>query len=214
MLHNHLRNLNNLSRIERCPGMFAYERQSVAEHSFKVMQYAQFFGNLESSKGNEVDFKLLYEKVLNHDVSEILIGDIPTPVKYKTPEMREMVGEVEELLVGEYIVDVIPADFKALMTQWLAEGKDDTIEGNILKFTDKLDQLYEAFEELQKGNTNYLYIKMYKNALVYLCSLNDVLPNTFEYFKKEILEGIIKEHVSICNLREITEEVLEACFVQ
>ena len=209
MLHNHLRNLNNLSRIERCPGMFAYERQTVAEHSFKVLQYAQFFGNLEAMKGINVDFKVLYEKVLNHDVSEILIGDIPTPVKYKTPEMRQMVGEVEEMLVDEYIAEVVPEEFKELMGQWLAEGKDDTVEGNILKFADKLDQLYEAFEELQKGNTNYRYIRMYKNALAYLCSLKDVLPNTFEYFHKEILGGIIKEHVFVCNLREITEEVLE-----
>ena len=208
MLHKHLRNLNNLSRIERCPGMFAFERQSVSEHSFKVMQYAQFFGNLEAMNGATIDFKLLYEKVLNHDVPEILIGDIPTPVKYKTPEMRQMVAEIEEMMVAEYVEDIIPTEFKELSLQWLGEGKDDSIEGNILKFADKLDQVYEAFEELQKGNTNYLYVKMYKNAVIYLLTLEDILPNTVRYFKEDILEGIKKEQVTVCNLREITDEIL------
>lgn len=209
MLHNHLRNLNNLSRTERCPGMFAYERQTVSEHSFKVMQYAQFFANIEQMNGAEIDFKVLYEKVLNHDVPEILTGDIPTPVKYKTDKMREVVAEVEELLVEEYIHEVIPSEFKDLTTTWFGEGKDNSVEGNILKLADKLDQLYEAFEELQKGNTNYAYIRMYKNALVYVISLRSVLPVSFKYFMNQILAGIVKEHVYICNLREITEEILD-----
>lgn len=74
--------------INRAPGYFKFEEHNVAAHSFKVTQAAQMLGDIEEQAGNEIDWRSLYEKALNHDYTERFIGDIKTPVKYATPELR------------------------------------------------------------------------------------------------------------------------------
>lgn len=49
---------------------------------------------------------------MNHDYTERFIGDIKTPVKYATPELRKMIGEVEETMTAKFIKDEIPAEFQ------------------------------------------------------------------------------------------------------
>lgn len=66
-MHEYFKSLNDLEKIYRCPGKFKFEEHSVAAHSFKVTKIAQFLGTVEEYNGQEVDWKALYEKALNHD---------------------------------------------------------------------------------------------------------------------------------------------------
>ena len=56
-------------------------------------------------------------------------------------------------------------NFNPVFFDRMKEGKDETIEGRLLEFADKLDQVYEAFAELQRGNTDTEFINMYETAL-------------------------------------------------
>lgn len=69
-MHQYLKSLSNLETIYRAPGFFKYQKHSVAEHSFKVAEIAQFLGDIEENAGNEVNWRSLYEKSLNHDYNE------------------------------------------------------------------------------------------------------------------------------------------------
>ena len=206
-IHTYFKSLTKLERIERCPGEFMFERHTVASHSFKVAQYAQFLGTVEESKGTTINWKLLYEKALNHDYPEIFIGDIKTPVKYWTPETRMMLHKVEEGMIEKFIETEFPDEFKTIYREKLKEGKDDTVEGMILAVADKVDQIYEAFAEIQKGNTEPAFIEMYHDALIIIKNIN---LHCVDYFLKHVLTEMVDEDmITTIDIQKITEEALK-----
>ncbi|GJM68915.1 hypothetical protein HMSSN036_11310 [Paenibacillus macerans] len=143
-IHTYFRSLNELERIYRCPGKFKFEEHSVAEHSWKVVQYAKTLADIEERHGAQIDWKKLYEITSSHDYGEIFIGDIKTPVKHSSEELRNLILQVEEGMVHHFIEEHIPEEFKDIFRNQLREGKDDSVEGLILEVADKLDQVYEA----------------------------------------------------------------------
>ncbi len=101
----------------------------MAAHSWKVSQYAMFFATLEEMHGATVDWKSLYEKTINHDFAEVFIGDIKTPVKHASPELKQMLAHVEEKMMEKFIINEIPQEFQAIFFERMKEGKDQTLEG-------------------------------------------------------------------------------------
>ena len=204
-IHQFFTSLNDLERIISCPGRFKFEEHNVAAHSWKVSQYAMFFATLEEMHGATVDWKSLYEKTINHDFAEVFIGDIKTPVKHASPELKQMLAHVEEKMMEKFIINEIPQEFQAIFFERMKEGKDQTLEGRLLEFADKLDQFYEAFAELKRGNTDKEFVYMYQSALSKLLAIP--LEATVHYFRTEILKDAVKEKTHI-DIQALTNEVL------
>lgn len=204
-IHTFFTSLNDLERIIRCPGRFKFEEHNVAAHSWKVSQYAMFFGTLEEMNGQKVDWKSLYEKTINHDFAEVFIGDIKTPVKHASTELNQMLDHVEEKMMEKFIREEIPPDFQKIFFERMREGKDGSLEGLLLEFADKLDQFYEAFAELKRGNTDKEFIYMYQHALEMILALP--LPNSVNYFAKHILHDAMNEKTQI-DITTLTNEIL------
>ncbi|MDY8092700.1 YfbR-like 5'-deoxynucleotidase [Paenibacillus polymyxa] len=205
-IHTYFRSLNELERIIRCPGKFKFEEHSVSAHSWKVVQYAKTLADIEERNGVRIDWKKLYEITSSHDYGEIFIGDIKTPVKHSSKELRLLIQQVEEGMIEYFIEENIPEDFKAIFRKQLREGKDDSVEGLILEVADKMDQVYEAFAELQRGNTEKEFIVMYRNALV---KIKNIQLHCVEYFLGNILPDMVKEETPLSiDIKKITEEAL------
>lgn len=204
-IHKFFMSMNDLERIIRCPGRFKYEEHNVAAHSWKVSQYAMFFATIEENNGAIINWKSLYEKTINHDFAEIFIGDIKTPVKHASPELKQMLTHVEEKMMEKFIIDEIPEEFQPTFFDRMKEGKDHTIEGRLLELADKLDQVYEAFAELQRGNTDYEFVKMYEIALRKI--LHIPLEKSIAYFKDVMLQDIMAEQ-SVIDVKTITLNIL------
>ncbi|MCT7716787.1 MAG: HD domain-containing protein, partial [Lactobacillus iners] len=118
------------------------------------------------------------------------IGDIKTPVKYATPELRKMIGEVEETMTAKFIKDEIPAEFQDIYKKRLSEAKDDTLEGQILSICDKLDLLYEAYGEIELGNPSLVYMQMFKESLATIKTYDNLA--CVKYFIQKILPDLFK----------------------
>ncbi|KYG59715.1 HD domain-containing protein [Planococcus maritimus] len=206
-IHRFFTSLNDLERINRAPGRFKFEEHNVAAHSWKVSQYAMFFATIEEREGRPVDWKSLYERTINHDFAEVFIGDIKTPVKYASPELKEILAKVEEGMMEKFILKEIPEEFQEVFFDRMKEGKDESLEGRLLEFADKLDQFYEAFAELKRGNTDKEFLKMYRIALSKILDLP--LTASVDYFRNVILDDIMTEDTAI-DIRKITKRVLEA----
>ncbi|GGO09519.1 YfbR-like 5'-deoxynucleotidase [Saccharibacillus kuerlensis] len=205
-IHRYFRSLDGLERIIRCPGKFKFEQHSVAAHSWKVVQYAKTLADIEEQNGAVIDWKKLYEITSSHDYGEIFIGDIKTPVKHSSPELRQLIQQVEEGMIAHFIEENIPEEFKPTFRRQLREGKDDSLEGLILEVADKMDQVYEAFAELQKGNTEKEFVVMYRNALV---KIKRIKLTCVDYFLDHILPEMVNEEtLSPVDIKRITEEAL------
>ena len=193
-MHEYLKSLSDLEMINRAPGYFKFEEHNVAAHSFKVTQAAQMLGDIEEQAGHAVDWRSLYEKALNHDYTERFIGDIKTPVKYATNELRTMLAKVDESLTENFIQTEIPVEFRAAYERRFAEGNDATLEGKILSVADKIDLMYESFGEIQKGNPEPVYMDIYRSSLKAIMKFNDMA--SVQYFLKMILPELLKDNAN------------------
>lgn len=207
-MHQYLNSLSDLEMISRAPGYFKFEKHTVAAHSFKVAQAAQMLGDIEEQAGNQVDWRRLYEKALNHDYTERFIGDIKTPVKYATSELRQMLADVEDSLTENFINNEIPTEFQDAYRCRLSEGKDDTLEGRILSLADKIDLMYESYGEIQKGNPEPVYLEIYRESLSTMLEFKQMA--SVQYFVHEILPELIADNVNKNNqLDAITNQILK-----
>lgn len=193
-MNQFLQSLSDLETINRAPGYFKFEQHSVAAHSFKVAEVAQFLGDVEEQAGHTVNWQRLYEKSLNHDYTERFIGDIKTPVKYATPELRHMLADVEDSLTANFIQNEIPEEFQEAYTRRLGEGKDDTLEGQILSVSDKVDLLYESFGEIQKGNPESVYTEIYRESLSTILQFKQMA--CVQYFLDKVLPELLSADFS------------------
>lgn len=188
-LNDYIAGLNNLEKITRAPGFFKFTEHTVAAHSYRVASIAQVLGDIEEYNDIEIDWKSLYEKALNHDYTERFIGDIKTPVKYANKELRGMLQTVEEKMTDEFISQEIPEEFQAIYRRRLFEGKDDTVEGEILSIADKVDLLYESFEEIVKNNPESVYKEMFLEAVQTIQGYNH--RPSVQYFFEEIFPELL-----------------------
>lgn len=87
-VHQYFKRLSDMERLIRLPEKFKYFEHNVAAHSFKVTKIAQYLATVEEYHGRKINWKSLYEKALNHDFAEVFTGDIKTPVKYASSELK------------------------------------------------------------------------------------------------------------------------------
>lgn len=207
-IHHYFKSLSDLEKINRCPGKFKFQEHSVASHSFKVTKIAQFLGTVEEMDGQEVNWRLLYEKALNHDYAELFTGDIKTPVKYASKELKRLFNEVEEEMTRKFVEKEFPPKFQKIYLGRFKEGKDDTLEGRILAVADKIDLLYESFGEIQKENPEPLFMEIYEEALSTILLFKDM--TCVQYFLDDILPEMLRERfIEQSELTVITEKMIE-----
>lgn len=89
---------------------------------------------------------------LYHDCSEILTGDLPTPIKYDNPDIQAAYKHVEHL-AGERLLGMIPAPLRESYARFLLE--DDESVYPIVKAADKLSAHIKCIEEQKAGNSEF-----------------------------------------------------------
>ena len=89
---------------------------------------------------------------LYHDASEILTGDLPTPIKYYNPDIKVAYKQVERI-AGERLLDMLPPQLRASYAPLVLE--DDPDVEPIVKAADKLSAYIKCVEEQKAGNTEF-----------------------------------------------------------
>lgn len=89
---------------------------------------------------------------LYHDASEILTGDLPTPIKYYNPEIRDAYKQVERVS-GEKLLTLIPEQLRDSYEHLILE--DDAAVNPIVKAADKLSAYIKCVEEQKAGNSEF-----------------------------------------------------------
>lgn len=89
---------------------------------------------------------------LYHDASEILTGDMPTPIKYYNPEIRNAYKAVEQV-AGQRLLDMLPPELRGCYESYVLENDEDL--NPIVKAADKLSAHIKCLEELKAGNLEF-----------------------------------------------------------
>lgn len=89
---------------------------------------------------------------LFHDASEILTGDLPTPVKYYNPDIKQAYKQVEHVS-GTRLLEMLPPELRESYAPLVYES--DASVHDIVKAADKLSAHIKCIEELKAGNQEF-----------------------------------------------------------
>ena len=89
---------------------------------------------------------------LYHDASEILTGDLPTPIKYYNPDIKEAYKQVERI-AGNRLLDMLPPQLRASYEHLVLEDEEELLP--FVKAADKLCAHIKCLEEQKAGNTEF-----------------------------------------------------------
>lgn len=127
--------------------------ENIQEHSHQVAVLAHSLALIRRDiLGREADPERCATAALYHDASEILTGDLPTPIKYYNPEIRSAYKQVERVS-GEKLLAMLPEKLRASMAPLILES--DPVSRDIVKAADKLSAHIKCMEELKAGNHEF-----------------------------------------------------------
>ena len=89
---------------------------------------------------------------LYHDASEILTGDLPTPIKYYNPDIKEAYKQVEHI-AGNRLLQMLPPQLRECYAPLVLESDEEVLP--IVKAADKLSAHIKCLEEQKAGNTEF-----------------------------------------------------------
>lgn len=129
-------------------------QESLSEHSLDVAIISHALATIRNRRFHgTVDPEHITLLALFHDVSEIITGDLPTPVKYKNPKIKNAYKELEEMAKQD-LIHLLPEDLQADYCPILEEDPT-SIEWKIIKAADKLSALIKCIEEEKAGNSEF-----------------------------------------------------------
>ena len=127
--------------------------ENVQEHSHQVAVLAHALAVIRKEKfGGTVDPGAVAVAALYHDASEILTGDMPTPIKYDNPAIRKAYKDVETV-AEQKLVDFLPEELRPIYRPILT-AEDKEVE-ELVKAADKLSAHIKCMEELKAGNNEF-----------------------------------------------------------
>jgi 5'-deoxynucleotidase len=146
--------LSRLKYIERWALMRSASPENLADHSLEVAMIAHalcVIGNVRYNKSLNAERAALIG--MYHDASEIITGDMPTPVKYFNSEIRSAYAKVEEA-AAERLISALPDDLRPVYEDIL-HGNDDEYLMRLVKAADKISALIKCVDEEHAGNEEF-----------------------------------------------------------
>ena len=153
--------ISRMRYIERWSLMRNSRPENLSEHALDVALIAHCLatlGNVRYGKHLNADRVALIG--LYHDASEIITGDMPTPVKYANPEIRDAYHQVEDT-AQETLLDTLPDDLRPVYQDILNPHKaskdaDEAYTLKLVKAADKLSALIKCIDEAQAVNSEFV----------------------------------------------------------
>ncbi|WP_312938700.1 5'-deoxynucleotidase [Oscillibacter sp.] len=145
--------ISRLRFISRWALMRNTAPENVQEHSHQTAVLAHALALIRNKRfGGHVDPGAAAAAALYHDASEILTGDMPTPIKYYSPSIRSAYHEVEEEATRK-LLEMLPPELRECYAPVL-EIPDPELR-SLVKAADKLSAYIKCAEEVKAGNGEF-----------------------------------------------------------
>lgn len=127
--------------------------ENIAEHSLEVAIIAHALAVIGNTYcGKKLDAEHIAMLGIMHDTTEIITGDLPTPIKYYAPEIRDAYKKVENIAANQLLSE-IPEEMRWAYQDILIET--DSVEWKFVKAADKLSAYIKCIEEKSMGNNDF-----------------------------------------------------------
>ena len=147
--------LDRMKFIRRWQLMRSTRDENIMEHSHQVAVLTHALVSIENDVyGGHVDAGKAVLYALYHEVSEVMTGDMPTPVKYFNGQLHGEYAKVEQLAVDK-IAATLPDVLKGSVYPYLQADKASE-EYAFVKAADKLSAYLKCLEELRSGNSEFV----------------------------------------------------------
>lgn len=148
--------LFRMKLIQRWPLMRNISKENVAEHSHQVALVAHMLATIG---------RLLYQSelapervatlALFHDASEVLTGDLPTPVKYFNPQIALEYKKIEAI-AEQRLLALLPRELQQAYQPLLLSEQYSSAEKQLVKAADHLCAYVKTIEEISAGNHEFV----------------------------------------------------------
>jgi len=148
--------LFRLKFINRWSRMYVTQAENLSIHTVECAFLVHFLahaGNAYFGKGHDPD--RLAVAALYHDASEILTGDMPTPIKYFNPEIQNAYKDIEHA-ASETLLERLPEKLRAAYRRYFTRETLNDSEKALLKAADRLCAYLKCVTEIHAGNHEFL----------------------------------------------------------
>ena len=181
MSYNFFAYLSRMRYIGRWSLMRNAMPENIQEHSHMVAVIAHALAIIRRDvMGVPCDPEEYAAVALYHDCSEILTGDLPTPIKYHSPEIMGAYRQVEGLACRK-LLDTLPGELRGAFEPMLS-GETQARCHDLVKAADKLSAYIKCIEERRAGNDEFLSAGRQTRKILEDCGLPEV-----DYFLKHFI---------------------------
>lgn len=148
--------LSRMKYINRWGLMRNTTHENICEHSLETAVIAHALAVLRNTRfGGNVNPERAAALAMFHDTTEIITGDLPTPVKYYNPQIRGAYREVEKV-AQKKLLSLLPQDLQPSYEPLICmnDPKDAELLP-LVKAADKLSAVIKCVEEKRMGNTEF-----------------------------------------------------------
>ena len=150
--------LDRLKLIRRWGLMRNIEQENDMEHSMQTAMIAHGLTVLGNRRyGRSLNPETVVTMALYHDAGEALTGDLPTPVKYRNPEIKNAYQDIEAR-ARQRLCDMLPGDLQADFVPYLQPDESSEI-WQLVKAADRLSAYIKCLTEEKLGNGEFAKAK-------------------------------------------------------
>lgn len=174
--------MSRMKYIDRWALMRNSTKENISEHSLEVAMIAHLLaviGRVRFGKNLDADKAALIG--IYHDSTEIITGDMPTPIKYYSDEMRNTFKEIEDLAAIQLLA-MLPDDIREEYEDLFFAQEQDQYLWQLVKAADKISALIKCVEEEKAGNTEFVNAKKMTRTSIAEMELEEVTVFFDEFF--------------------------------
>ena len=166
--------LDRMQYIGRWALMRNSRIENIKEHSFDVAVIAHCLTVIHNKNEKDKEGSILPDPykvqayALYHDCTEILTGDLPTPIKYRNKEITKAYKEVESEAAAS-LVQLLPEDMRAEYMELLAPSmstEEEQLIHRLVKAADKISAYIKCLREESTGNAEFAAAKISTGKII------------------------------------------------
>lgn len=156
MANNFFGMMSRMKFIERWALMRNSQSENISEHSLEVSILAHALAIISNERlGNHLNAEKAALIGIYHDATEIITGDMPTPIKYFNEDIQGAFKAVEKVAANK-LLTMLPEDIRKHYESIFFPQEEEAYLWKLVKAADKLSALIKCIEEKKAGNTEFI----------------------------------------------------------